>query len=183
MTWLELFERSAWAATFILAAAFAAGWTLRRAPAAWRHFLWTAVMAGLLVLPAMVRAMPRWGLATVPAVAVSSAVMVATPGEAAPAATPPRTWNPLLAGWLAGCALVAGRFLLGRLRIWWILRHAAEAGYARDMMDTAGGRGVRVLQSAAAPTALAVGIRRPVVVLAGGCRRVARRAPARRLAA
>ena len=167
MTWLELLERSAWAATFILAAAFAAGWTLGGAPAAWRHFLWTAVMAGLLVLPAMVRVMPRWGLATAPAVAVSRALTV-TQIEAAPAApavAPRRNWSPLLAGWLAGCALAAGRFLMGRLRIRWILRHASEAGYAREPMDAVGGHGVRVAESASAPTAMAVGIRRPVVVL------------------
>jgi len=167
MTWLELLERSAWAATFILAAAFAAAWTLAGAPAAWRHFLWTAVMAGLLVLPAMVRVMPRWGLATAPAAAVSGAVTVTQVegASAAPAVAPRRNWSPLLAGWLGGCALAAGRFLMGRLRIRWILRHASEAGYARELMDAAGGHGVRVAESASAPTAMTVGIRRPVVVL------------------
>lgn len=163
MTWLELLERSAWAATFILAAAFAASWALRSAPAAWRHFLWTAIMAALLVLPAMVRIMPRWGLETGPAAAAPSAVTV-TESHAVPAVAPRRR-SPLLFGWLAGFALTAARFLMGRLRIWWILRHASEAVYARQSMDAAGGRGVRVAQSASASTALAAGIRRPVVVL------------------
>jgi len=161
---MELLERCAWAATFILPAAFAAGWTLRWAPAAWRHFLWTAVLAGLLVLPAMVRMMPQWGLETAPA--ATSAVATVTQSEPRQAATvPSHDWSPVLLGWLAGCLAVAARWLIGRLRIAWMLRHASEASYARDLMDAAGGPGVRVLASESAPTALAVGIWRPLVVL------------------
>jgi TonB family protein len=167
MTWLELFERCAWAATIVLTAAFLAGRLLRRAPAAWRHFLWTAALAGLLVLPAMVRGLPRWNFETVPSAAAADAVTV-TQSTPARAAAPPRAWNPVLLAWLAGCVLAAGRLAMGRLRIAWMVRHAARASWAQEAMNAAGGHGVRVLESAAAPTALAVGIWRPLVVLPAG---------------
>jgi len=57
---MDVLVRSAWGATFVLPAAFAAGWLLKAAPAAWRHFLWTAVLSGLLTLPVMVRIAPSW---------------------------------------------------------------------------------------------------------------------------
>ena len=164
MTWLQLLKQCAWAATFILTAAFVASWTLRRTPAAWRHFLWTAVLAGLLVLPAMVRILPKWGLESAPAVTMPAAV-TATQSETAPEVATPTGWSPILLGWLIGCALVAGRFLAGRVRISRMMRQATEAGYARELMDAAGGQSVRVLESASASTPLALGIWRPAVVL------------------
>jgi hypothetical protein len=170
---MDVLVRSAWGATFVLPAAFAAGWLLKAAPAAWRHFLWTAVLAGLLALPAMVRVTPEWGLASLPRLeAAPSAALpegsVATqPAMVSTAAAKP-AWNPLLPGWLAGCALAAAWFLAGRLRIWRMMRHAGEAVYARDLLDAAGGHGVCVLESASAATAMALGIWRPVVMLPAG---------------
>jgi TonB family protein len=169
-----MLAQSAWGATFVLLAAFAASWLLRTAPAAWRHFLWTAVLAGLLALPVMVRIAPKWGLPgseAAPAVAlpdrtVEAQTAVASTVVSTAMAKP--AWNPLLPGWLAGCALAAAWFLAGRLRIWRMVRRAEEAVYARDLLDAAGGHGVRVLESASAPTALALGIWRPVVMLPAG---------------
>jgi TonB family protein len=112
----------------------------------------------------MVRIMPKWGLETAPAVTMPAAV-TATQSETAPAAAAPTAWSPVLLGWLIGCALVAGRFLAGRVRTARMMRQATGAGYARELMDAAGGQGVRVLESASARTALALGIWRPVVVL------------------
>jgi TonB family protein len=182
MNWLGLLEQCAGAATFVLLAAFAASWALHAAPAAWRHFLWTAVLAGLLILPAMVRVMPKWGLEPA-AVATAATVAIPVPAEpseqvtvvaaapAAPVATAApaaRAWNPVLLAWLAGCALAAVRFLAGWVRTALLVRYAGDANYARQPMDAAGGQGVRVVESAAARTALAAGILRPVVVLPAG---------------
>ena len=174
MTWTDVLVRSAWGATFVLPAAFAASWLLRTAPAAWRHFLWTGVLAGVLALPVMVRVTPKWGLPglqAAPAVAlpggpVATQTVVVSTAVSTAAAKP--AWNPLLPGWLAGCALAAAWFLTGRLRMRLMVRHAEEAVYARDLLDAAGGHGVRVLESASAPTALALGIWRPVVMLPAG---------------
>jgi len=165
MTWLELLERCAWQGTLILLVAYAAGWALHKAPAAWRHFLWTAVLASLLVLPAVVRWAPKWVVETAPAVVVSESTALVVASATVTAARPVRAWNPLLALWLAGCVLVALRHAVGRVRTARMLRHASDAVFARELMDAAGGSGVRVLQSASAHTALAVGIGRPAVML------------------
>ncbi len=56
----ELFVDVALRATVILAAALIATIALRRAPAATRHLVWTLALAGVLALPAMRAALPRW---------------------------------------------------------------------------------------------------------------------------
>lgn len=158
MNWQELLGQCAWAATLILSTAFAANWVLRAAPAAWRHFLWTAVLGGLLILPAMVRTMPKWRVeSTAPApIAVTVAVSAADDAPTVPAAP---GWNPLLMVWLCGAMLAAIRFLAGRVRTARMVRRAISAAWLRDEI------GVPVLQSADAQTAFAAGIFRPMVVL------------------
>jgi TonB family protein len=169
MTWTDVVVQSAWRATVILTAAFAASWPLKTAPAAWRHFLWAALLAALLVLPAIVRVTPKWGLETAPAPAVAPpAQPVAVPTAVGRPAPAERGWSPLLAGWLLGCALAAAWFLAGRVRIWRMVRRAREADYARSLLDAAGGQGVRVLESERAHTPMALGVRRPVVMLPSG---------------
>ncbi len=164
MTWMELLAQCCWKGTVILLAAFAANRVMRKAPAAWRHFLWTAVMAALLVLPAMVQMTPKWGLQTASGVLPPGETVVART-EAVSAVAVPSAWNPALLVWLTGCALVAGWFLVGRVRTWRMLRRAVQANYARELMDGAGGCGVRVLESARALTAFTLGVWRPLVVL------------------
>jgi beta-lactamase regulating signal transducer with metallopeptidase domain/outer membrane biosynthesis protein TonB len=168
MNGLELLQRSAWAATLVLLVAFAANWLLRAAPAAWRHFLFTAVMGGLLVLPAAVRVMPKWGLQSAPVVVVSDAASATVDASTAPAAPAPSPWNPVVLVWLAGCVVVVLRFAIGRARSARMVRQATEAVYARELMDAVGGSNIRVLESAASRTALAAGILRPAVVLPSG---------------
>ncbi|MGA3017466.1 MAG: TonB family protein [Bryobacteraceae bacterium] len=169
MTWMELLWQCCWRGTIILLAAFAANGVMRKAPAAWRHFLWTAVMAGLLVLPAMVQVMPKWGLQTASGVILPGEVAVAQPGVmsvTAVAVRPPRNLTLLL--WLAGCALTFGWFLVGRLRAWMLLRRAGDAPYAQDAMaDLCGGnsRVVHVHESARVSMPLTWGIWRATVVL------------------
>jgi hypothetical protein len=157
MTWMELLAQCCWRGTIVLLAAFAANGVMRRAPAAWRHFLWTAVLAGLLVLPEMVQVMPKWGLQTASgAILPGETVMAQTEVMNAGSAVAVRpAWNPTLLVWLTGCALVAGWFLVGRVRTWRMVRRAVAADYARELMDGAGGRGVRVLESRRALTAFA----------------------------
>ena len=60
MTGMEWLAQSAWRATLILAAAFAAAAGLRRASAAVRHFVWTAAFVALLVLPVAMALTPKW---------------------------------------------------------------------------------------------------------------------------
>src|ERR1039458_5376064 len=167
MTWMELLAQCCWRGTIVLLAAFAANGVMRRAPAAWRHFLWTAVLAGLLVLPELFQVMPKWGLQTASgAILPGETVMAQTEVMNAGSAVAVRpAWNPTLLVWLTGCALVAGWFLVGRVRTWRMVRRAVAADYARELMDGAGGRGVRVLESRRALTAFALGVWRPLVIL------------------
>ena len=140
--------------TVILMAAFFAAAVLRRRSAALRHFLWTAALAALLVLPAL-----RW----MPRVTVTQPVSL-TPVEAPPAAvvvragrTPaPQThfpWLPVLYG--AGLLAAASRFLIGAVHTARLVRRGTAAP---DL-------GPDVVISAEAPMPLAWGILRPLVVL------------------
>ncbi len=52
-------------ATLMLAAAGAAAFTLRRRSAALRHMIWTLALAGVLLLPVLSIALPRWQLSLV----------------------------------------------------------------------------------------------------------------------
>ena len=76
MTWVELLMQSAWRASIILAAAFAAAAGLRRASAAMRHFVWTAALAAIVVLPTAVLLAPKWSWRVAPAEHARSAVVV-----------------------------------------------------------------------------------------------------------
>src|ERR1039458_3896337 len=135
MTWTELLAQCAWRGTIILLAAFAANGVMRKAPAAWRHFLWTAALSGLLILPAMVQLMPKWDLQTASGVLMPGEVVVAQPGAMSVTAVAVRpSWNLTLLLWLAGCGLTAGWFLVGRFRAWMLLRRTGDAPYAQDAM-------------------------------------------------
>ena len=167
MTWMTFFAENAWKGTAILAAAFALAASLRGASASLRHYLWTAAFASLLLLPAVIDAVPRWA----PRVVVASAPSVtvrAVPSAPRPTPAPPPNWPLIL--WMAGCAAAAARFLAGAARTSWMLRRSVPAAHARPMLEELAGslsirRRVRVLQSASAPMPLTWGILRPVVVL------------------
>lgn len=59
MIGLDFFLQNALKATVILAAAFVAVWALRTRAAALRHFVWTAALGALLLLPALIGFAPR----------------------------------------------------------------------------------------------------------------------------
>jgi TonB family protein len=152
-------------ATIVMSAAFLAVRVLRRSPAAWRHFVWTAAFAVLLALPAAEVVTPKWGLEAPPqppAARAARAAIAAVPPAAPLPRTAPRPareidW-PLLV-WALGCAITASRFLAGFLRTRWIVRHASDAPYAH----AAGA--VPVLESADVAVPMAWGVLHPVVIL------------------
>jgi TonB family protein len=178
---MELLAQSAWRGSIVLLAAFAAAAGLRRASAAVRHFVWTAALAGMVVLPVVLLVAPKWTWHVEKAEPARAAVVesrrVGSIAESAgggvptgPSAT--RTeW--VLGLWALGCAVVGTRFLLGAGRAWWMAARAAEARHAGVMTEelrSALGirRRVRVLESASVPMPLTWGILRPVVLLPEG---------------
>lgn len=172
MTVLETLLQCAWKSIVLLGAGFVASALLRRKSAALRHALWTACFAGLLLLPAAIPTLPAWSLlasrpAPPPQVVVSAPIAVVTLPTAtlAPRAVKPRTFG-LLTIWLAGAGAVALWYLIGVLRISWMLRRAVPAGDAAELAASLGiRRTVRVLRSDAAPMPMMWGIFRPVVIL------------------
>jgi TonB family protein len=106
-------------ATVVLAAAFAATALLRRRSAALRHFLWSAALAALLLLPALSWRMPRV------TVVQPAMVVQATAGVVAAPAARPVPWLPLL--YAAGLAAAAGRFLLGAIHTALLVRRGKAA--------------------------------------------------------
>jgi TonB family protein len=142
-------------ATFILAAAFCAAAGLRRGSAALRHFIWTAALAAILVLP-----FARW--APQPAPISAPAIVVAAVGEAAATTSTPPSPSPSLP-WLAilygtGVALAATRFLAGSWRTSWMARRGTPSSLGANL-------NVTVLLSAETPMPLACGILRPLILL------------------
>jgi TonB family protein len=183
MTWVELLAQSSWRGSIILAAAFAAVAGLRRASAAVRHFVWTAALAAMVVLPVALFVAPKWSwrAARAETVVVASqhmgTILKNTGGKGVPpgpgATTTPTEW--IVGLWVLGCAVVAARFLLGAGRATRMAPRAAEARHADAMLEGLRGalgirRRVRVLESADAPMPLMWGILRPVVLLPEGSR-------------
>jgi TonB family protein len=156
----------------ILIAGFAAAGLLRGASAALRHFLWTAVFAALLLLPAAAVLAPEWSIR--PAASASatlgdgSTTVVVRPER--PRSLPSLPWLLL---WVIGCAAVGLRYLAGAVRVRQMVRRARPAGYARQPAQSVAEslgiiRRVMVLESPAAPVPFACGVFRPVVLLPAG---------------
>jgi len=175
MTWMEFLAQSAWRATVILAATFAAVGALGRAPAAVKHFVWTATLVALLVLPLAMVTVPKWRWVEAPAPVVAQVqsagqvlVVVGRKAGQFPA--------PLLLLWIAGCSLAAARFLFGAGGTAWMVQSAVRAQYAETIVESLRRslgirRAVRVVESPAAPMPMMWGILRPVVVLPPGAGR------------
>jgi TonB family protein len=176
MTWAELLVQSAWRGSIVLLAGFAAAAGLRRASAAVRHFVWTAAMAAMVVLPVALFVAPKWSWRVATTEPARAAVVVSQQQAGAvlkATGAPPTTSDWLLGLWVIGCAVVGARFLLGAGRASWMAPRAAEARHAGAMLEElrrALGirRRVRVLESADAPMPLTWGILRPVVLLPEG---------------
>ena len=167
MIGLDFFLQNLFKASVILAAALAAAWALRHREAALRHFVWTAALGALLILPVLIAMAPQWGWRVVPE---QEAALTVTPTTASAAAVvshgpamrpaPVRPyWLPV--AWAVGFLIVAVRSTLGAVR------SARMVGRAAPLTVDAPeiGSGVRLLESREAPMPLAWGIRRPAVVL------------------
>jgi TonB family protein len=154
---MELLAQIAWKGTLILAAGAAANWILPRASAAFRHFLWTAVFAALLALPAMLLLAPKWSLPETKSPSVTVTVTSIGSSSTTPAETPAR--NPLPWIYAAGFLAVGVRFTTGALRTRRLIRSAQPSEHHRIL------RGVQVLESVDAPVPLVWGILRPAIVL------------------
>ena len=178
MTWQDLLAQSAWRGTVLLVAAWAASLAMRRASAAWRHFVWTAALAGLLLLPVALAMAPKWGIEAAPLVGAAyhqAATVEATPAPNLPSPRPLDTRPNWSLFWMLGCAASAAWFIAGRLRTWNSLRRSAEAAYAQGpLAELCRARGigpaVRALENAATRLPLTWGILRPAVVLPADAR-------------
>jgi len=137
MTWVELLAQSAWRGSIILLAAFAAVAGLRRASAAVRHFMWTATLAAMVVLPVALFVAPKWSWRVEKAERVRVVVVTQQQAGAVLKATgaPPTTSDWLLGLWVLGFAVVGARFLVGAGRASWMAPRAAEARHAGAMLE------------------------------------------------
>ena len=89
--WMLLFDNVA-KATVVLGVAGVAAYTMRRASAALRHFIWTLALVSALVMPLLSLALPRWEM---PIVTVKSASSIANSTASEPdVAPPPRSHRP-----------------------------------------------------------------------------------------
>jgi beta-lactamase regulating signal transducer with metallopeptidase domain len=189
--------------TVLLGAAGVLALALRRASAASRHLLWMVALGAVLALPLLVAGLPGWTVRVPapslperepPAATALAAALVAAPPAAASlatgtAASTPATALPsrstallrnadasiLLALWIAGVLLAAGRLLLGR---WGVRRLARRAEPVRDaewngllrdlawMLDI--DRPTVLLRSAHAAMPMTWGMRRPRILLPAG---------------
>ncbi len=170
MTDLDFLWQCAWKGSILLFTGFAVAALLRRRSAALRHIVWVACFAALLVLPLAMRALPQWGVfkrTDVPPVSPPAAAAVAVvTASNSPAAPLPPSRNVPLTIWLAGAGLVALWYLLGIARTSWMVRRAAPAADANELVAALViRRRVRILASAATPMPLTWGVFRPVVVL------------------
>jgi TonB family protein len=142
-------------ATVVLAAAWGISVALRRSSAAVRHFVWTAGLAAVLLLPLLSWAPQRETV-------IAPAIVVAAVTESAAAAVQQETqlpWGAILYG--VGAALAGGWFLIGAARTMRMARRGTASEIGEEF-------GARVIFSAETAMPLAWGILRPVVILPTG---------------
>ncbi len=72
--WTRMLLDVAFKSAFLLLAAVAVNWLLRRAAAATRHLVWTLAFSGLLLLPALTWALPGWRTAWLPSLLPASQI-------------------------------------------------------------------------------------------------------------
>ena len=185
MTHLAVLSTLALTGTILLAVAFSAAALLRRASAASRHFLWTAVFAALLILPGAADFVPHWNISVTPAprpagpltpLGGKPAYEARTTAGRAPQGTLVVRGEqavrglPWLTLWLLGAAVAVSRAIVGVMLTRRLRRSAQPASYAaataRELAAQLGiRRPVAVLESAGAPVPLACGPLQPAVVL------------------
>jgi beta-lactamase regulating signal transducer with metallopeptidase domain/HEAT repeat protein len=182
-------------ATVLLVAGAAVAAALRRAPAGARHLVWLATLAGVLVLPAMLRVapvrlavlprLPQAAAMPEPAPAVAAAVAAVREArvprvEAAgsPMLPPAGDWprpslrQALVAAWMAVAALLLARLAAAALAVRRIVRAARpleDAGWSTVLCETADRLGLAELpalvRSDRVEMPFAAGVWRGTVVL------------------
>jgi beta-lactamase regulating signal transducer with metallopeptidase domain len=159
--------------TVLLVLAALAALALRRASAAARHLAWGLALAGMLALPVLTLAAPRWELPWVrvvpvdaPAAAVSMLGVAGQGGRGVP-------WGTVvLAVWMMGAALTLGRYAVAVVSVRLIARRArpVTGGEWMRRLDEAGRdlgmhEPVRLLRADGAAMPMTWGIIRPVVLI------------------
>ena len=157
--------------TVLLVLAALAALALRRASAAARHLAWALALGGMLALPALTLAAPRWELPWVRLVAVDDAAAFGGPGTPAQGTGVP-LGTIVLAVWLAGAVLTLGRYAVAVLTVRlaaararpltsgaWV-HHVRAAGAELGMREP-----VRLLQAEGAAMPMTWGILRPIVLV------------------
>jgi beta-lactamase regulating signal transducer with metallopeptidase domain len=155
--------------TVLLVLAALAALALRRASAAARHVAWALALSGMLLLPVLTLAAPRWELPWVRVVSLDGpAVLGAAPGGEAGIG-----WGAVvLAAWAAGAALTLGRYGVAVLHVRLIARRAhpvTDGPWMDRVREAAGVLGmtepVRLLRAEGAAMPMTWGILRPVVLV------------------
>lgn len=160
--------------TVLLVLAGLAVLALRRGSAAARHLAWGLALAGMLALPALTLAAPRWELPWVRVVSVDAPAPVSLPAPAAGGEGRREVpWGTVvLAVWAAGAALTLGRYGVAVVSVRLIARRATpvtggewmlrvdEAAHALGMHEP-----VRLLRAQGAAMPMTWGILRPVVLI------------------
>lgn len=156
----------------LLVLAAVAALALRRASAATRHMAWALALSGMLVLPALTLAAPRWELPWVRVVALDAPALLAATGLPAEADAGISWGTIVLVVWAVGAALTLGRYAVAVVTVRVIARRAhpvtdgpwmarvREAGAELGMREP-----VRLLQADGAAMPMTWGILRPVVLV------------------
>jgi beta-lactamase regulating signal transducer with metallopeptidase domain len=158
--------------TVLLALAALAALALRRASAATRHLAWALALSGMLALPALTLAAPRWELPWLHVVPLDAPAFIdaAAVGEPGDAGIP---WGTVvLAVWAVGALITLGRYAVAVVTVRLIARraHAVTDGPWMERVREAGAElgmrePVRLLQAEGAAMPMTWGILRPVVLV------------------
>ena len=177
----------AWRATLVLAAAGLVNFLFRGASASVRHLVWACALAGVLAVPLVSRALPRWtvplraGLLEAPEAAllrvqarvadIRTVQPAATQSSAPSAPARGSRFLPVALLWMAGAAAVLLHAALGWFFVMRLRRAAAPArpgtcAMALELATDMGiGQTVRVLETGRAAIPVTWGVFRPVIVV------------------
>lgn len=159
--------------TVLLVLAAVAVAALRRAPAAARHMAWALALAGMLALPVLSLAAPRWELPWVRVVSLGTAPFAT--GEVPLGGGRAVPWGTLvLVAWAVGAALTLGRYAIAVLSVERIAGRAetvTDGPWMVRMREAAEVLGmhepVRLLRAEGATMPMTWGVLRPVVLIPG----------------
>jgi HEAT repeat protein/beta-lactamase regulating signal transducer with metallopeptidase domain len=176
-------------ATIVFLTAGLASFLLRGRSAAMRHMVWTLALVGVLVLPALSIALPRWQLDLVTIESASSSQLPAS-GSQLPASSSPLSASSafvrtpastrtlvslpatLFGVWMIGALLIVGRLVAGVLAVQWMSRRTQlvlDAPWLEQAKSLAAELGISsrivFLRSRGAAMPMAWGLLRPAVLM------------------